>query len=292
MTARSTRQQVARAVESQAGPHIGDVVFVRLWQAGASRARLERLADASGFPTSYLPKGLTPDQAWQHACRTTRVDGYLLRPIAKDDKAIVWGAVREDVDPDETDLDYALESRLALLRANSQTVFEHPAHPVCVAIDAAYRGALDSITTEHVRAMVKRVCRDNGGVTIGTEFFVPGQHASLLRSMKNVVEQLGGSQLWLLPIHDTGESRETIDRAVRADLQDEITTLADEIAKFDDSTQESTLERRLERFSELRERARLYAGILTVTHDDLLTKVSELETTVARMIGAKETDNG
>lgn len=287
MTPQATRDQVNAAVQSQAGPHIGDVVFVRLWLASAPLSRLERLADEHGFPKSYLPKGLSPDQAWQHACRTTRVDGYLLRPIAKDEKAIVWGAVREDVDPDETDLDYALESRLALLRATEQTVFEDPQHPVCQAIAASYGDALDSITTEHIRAMVKRVCRDNGGVTIGTEFFVPGQHATLLRAMKAVVESLGDSQLWLLPIHDTGESRETIDRAARADLQSEITSLASEIAAFDDSTKATTLERRLERFAELRDRAQLYAGILSVTHDDLTNKITELETTVAGLIGAR-----
>ncbi len=270
-----------------AGPHLGDVVFIRLWQATAPRAELERLARRHRFPVDLLPQGMTAEQAWQHACRTTHVDGYLLRPITKDDKSIVWGAVREDVDPSETDLDYALESRLALLRASKQTVFETPTHPVCIAIDQAYQAVNGAITTDHIRAMVKRVCREAGGVPIGSEFFVPGEHAELLRAMRSVVESLGQSQLWLLPIHDTGDSRDTINRAVRASMEEDLASLAQEIRSFDDETRTTTLERRLEKFDEIRGRANLYAGMLEVAHDDLITRIGKMETKIAAMIGVK-----
>lgn len=286
-----TRPRNAREVRdamSGAGPHLGDVVFLRLWNANAPRVQLEAIADRHGFPKDLLPAGMSAEQAWQRACRSTKVDGYLIRPIAKTDKAITWGAVREDVDAAQTDLDYALETRFALLRANEATVYESQAHPVASAVANCYTALLGSVTTDQIRAMVRKVCRSRGGIAIGTEFFVPGAHATLLRAMQAVVEELGGSQLWLLPVHDSTESRQTLDRAMRSSLEDELTAIAKEIDSFDATTRATTLEARLEQFADLRSKATLYAGILETAHEDLNTRINQLQTKVREMIGIRD----
>lgn len=271
-----------------AGAHLGDVVFLRLWNATAPRARLEAIADRHGFPIDLLPAGMGAEQAWQRACRTTKVDGYLIRQIAKTDKAMTWGAVREDVDVAQTDLDYALETRFALLRANEATVYEDQQHPVADAVANCYTALVGSVTTDQIRTMVRKICRARGGIAIGTEFFVPGAHATLLRAMQAVVEELGGSQLWLLPVHDTEESRQTIDRAMRSNLEDDLTAIANEIDSFDASTRATTLETRLEQFADLRNKANLYAGILETAHEDLEARINQLQTKVREMIGIRD----
>lgn len=277
-----------RDAMSGAGPLLGDVVFLRLWNATAPRARLEAIADRHGFPTDLLPAGMTAEQAWQRACRTTKVDGYLIRTIAKTDKSLTWGAVREDIDVAQTDLDYALETRFALLRANEAAVYEDQQHPVADAVANCYTSLLGAVTTDQVRTMVRKVCRGRGGIAIGTEFFVPGAHATLLRAMQAVVEELGGSQLWLLPVHDTADSRQTLDRAVRSNLEDDLTAIANEIESFDATTRATTLETRLEQFADLRNKASLYAGILETAHGDLNERINQLQTKVREMIGIRD----
>ena len=277
-----------RDAMSNAGSHLGDVVFLRLWNATAPRVRLETIADQHGFPTDLLPSGMNAEQAWQRACRTTKVDGYLIRQIAKTDKAITWGAVREDVDVAQTDLDYALETRFALLRANEAIVHEDAQHSVAQAVANEYSVLLGCVTTDQIRSMVRSVCRDRGGIAIGTEFFVPGAHATLLRAMQAVVEDLGKSQLWLLPIHDTADSRQTLDRAMRASLEDDLTGIANEIDSFDATTRVGTMEHRLEKFAELRNKANLYAGILETAHGDLNERINQLQTKVRGMIGIRD----
>lgn len=288
--------QIVQAGAGGPGAHLGDVVFLRLWQATCARSRLETIATSAGFPVDLLPPGMGAEQAFQHALRSARVDGYMLRPISKDDRAIVWGAVREDADAVNNDLDYNLESRIALLRANEAIVYEVPDHPACHEVAGRFATLNGSVTTEQIRAMVKRVCKGRSGIPIGSDFFVPGTHAELLRAMKQVVEALGASQLWLLPIHDTAESRETIDRASRASLEDDLKALAQEIQEFDANTRGATMERRFERFAEIKQRASLYAGMLQVAHNDLLSNLDGMETRVRELIGVadrtEENNNG
>ena len=280
--------QEVRAALSGAGPHLGDLVALRLWQATAPRSHLEVIAQRHGFPTELLPPGMGVEQAWQAAIRGTRVDGYILRQIVKSDRAIVWGAVREDIDTSQTDLDYALETRLALLRATEGIVYEKPTHPVCQAVSDRHTELLGSVTTDQIRRMVRALCKDRGGIAIGSEFFVPGAHASLLRAMQKVVEELGGSQVWLLPIHDTGDSRQALERASQASLEDELTSLIEEIDGFDVNTRIGTMETRLSKFTELRNKAALYCVILETAHDDLNQKLDGLQTKVRKMIGIRD----
>jgi len=283
-------QEVIKAVQNDISNHLGDVLFPRFRNATTPYASLLAKAQQVGFPEEYLPQGLDPEQAWQYCCRrTTKLDDYLLRAVSKTADEIVWAVVRENKDKANKVLSYTQISNMTLNRHTGTVSAEHPEHPVVGAVLVNHAQMVGSVTTDQIRKMVQDVAQKLSGVPMGTCWFLPAVHGAITRAMKAMVEGLGASEMGLLPIYDSQESRQGISDAVRADLQDEINACKEEIANFtQDSTRIGTLERRLAKFDELRNRAKLYSAMVEVIHDDLDQEISKLEASVAEMIGVKK----
>jgi len=284
-----TRHSAAQIVDSlqTAGVHLGDLVFYRLWEATSPRERVLHIAGEVGFPEDLVPKGMDDDAAWTRAMRLVHEEGYLIRPVAKDAEHITWAVVAETADTTNNDLEYATTSRMTLHRKTGKRLYENRAHPVCKRVDSKFLELRGSVTTDQIRSTMKRICKDNEGIPIGTEWFVPGNHAQLLRSMRDLVNRLGGSEVWLLPVHDTADTRDTLTGAFRSTMADELAALKREIEDFDETSRIDTLERRLETFESLRSRAALYEGMLEVAHDDLDKTIQRLQRKVSKMLGVK-----
>lgn len=260
---------------------------MRLWQATTSHTRLANIAAQTGFPVEHLPKGLDTEGAFHHAMRFTHLpDGWLLRPVTKNDVQIVWAAVNEAVDQNR--LKYPTQTRVTYSRVDDCVRYEDPTHPIAQDVKKTILLHEDAVTTRMVRRMINTVCRKSGGIPIGNEFFVPSEHSATMRAMRSVVGALGDSQVWLLPIYDDDDARDTLSKAYRSSMEDELKDLAEDIEKFSQDTRRNALERRLQEFETIRQRASLYSGMLSVAQEDLLGKVGELERSVAAMLGAKK----
>lgn len=276
---------------STEGQYLGDIVFARLLRASTTHNDLVTMVPGCLVP--HIPNGATPEQAFRRAVRKLSDScGYLLRTIQETDAHITVGIVREDPDEVRKDLDYALEGRIAFIKTSNDVIYDAPQHPVSAEFKELYEGQIGICTTEQIRGMIKAYCRAAHGTPMGTDWFVPAR-AEELREIKELVAKLGTgeAQMWLMPIHDSVDARETLDSAMKATLEAEISDLATEIAAFTANTRRHALENRLETFEGLRTRAKLYAGMLSVTHKDLNAQIDSLETHVARLLGAKETDN-
>lgn len=279
-------REIVETARAQRGVCLGDIVFVRLRDATVRHTKLERLATSNNFPVEHLPEALNQEQAFQTAMRRLSAKGYLVRPVVKDEKAIVWAAVKEEVDKDAQELAYQQETRLAYLRGEERTHYEHPQHKIATEAEQAYQELIGAVTTDRIRAMVTTVCSQVGsGIPIGTEWFVPSASAELLRQMKGVIESLGNSELWLLPIHDSQDACSALNSAVRATIEEQIRELQEEIREFTSDTRQSTIETRIDRFAELRSKAELYAGILQVTHEDLTDTIGRMERKLSGLLG-------
>jgi len=291
MTPREANEVIRAAqAQQQGGKHLGDIVFPRFRNATTKHADLVNMANANQFPEKLLPDGMNPDQAWQYACRrATGMEDHLLRQISKTKGEITWGLVREEKDEHNNILHYNQVSRLTLNRDTGNPTYSDPYNPHVRKVDAKFNELVGSVTTDDVRKMVVDVCKDKSGVPVGTAWFVPAAHADLMRSMRAVVEQLGESEMWLLPIYDSEEARDSIGKATRADLQEQINEIKAEIEEFSaEQTRPSTLKRRLARFEELRKVAKLYAGMVQMVHTDLEEQIGKMEKTVADMLGLKQ----
>jgi hypothetical protein len=217
------------------------------------------------------------------------MDGYLVRFISKSADSIVWALVREDKDVITNKVTYSQVTTITLNR-NSGCVCQDIYHVFAQNLVDQYHALVGAVCTEDVRKMVESTCKEHDAVPVGTAFFVPAASAELMRSMQAFVNQLGESELWLLPVFDSVESRESIAKACKSDLQEQINDIRAEVAAFSvEETRPSTLERRLRKFDELRSKASLYASLVSSVHDDLLGDISALETTVSNMLNLKKT---
>jgi hypothetical protein len=99
------------------------------------------------------------------------------------------------------------------------------------------------------------------------------------------VSKVGHNTVYQLPIYDAPLVRNTLSDVARASLDDEIRALQEELDGFDDKTRQSTMERRLNRFDELRSRVALFAGVLSFKADDLQKKLEQANRDLRVMLG-------
>jgi len=118
---------------------------------------------------------------------------------------------------------------------------------------------------------------------------VPAVYAAELRRLQGAVEKIGTSRVHVLPVHESQDASRALGAIATASLEAELAQLQAEIAAFVSMPPErtSTLTRRLEAFAVLRERAKLYRGVLAITVTDLDRQLDEMSATVAGMINKK-----
>ena len=115
--------------------------------------------------------------------------------------------------------------------------------------------------------------RESGGV-----YFVPATHQATLDALCAVVEAAGNNQTFLLPIVDSVEGKKTLRKVAKRSLDDEIRQLHEELQRFDrEKVRESTLQRKLDGFDELRSRVNLFARVLSFKADSLNNKISGIQ---------------
>jgi hypothetical protein len=114
---------------------------------------------------------------------------------------------------------------------------------------------------------------------------VPAVYAAELRRLQGAIEKSGRPGSMFCPC----TRARTLGAIATASLEAELAQLQAEIATFVSVPPErtSTLTRRLEAFAALRDRAKLYRGVLAITVTDLDRQLDEMSATVAGMINKK-----
>jgi hypothetical protein len=269
------------------GAHIGDICFPRFRGATVKRDVLIAKAQAVGFPEKYIPEAMDQEAAWLYTMRSSHMgrQGFLVRPVSKTDGKIIFELVAEVCDKDGTARnEYRHISTLTLHRATGVAEYEVAMHAQVQILAMDYADAIGSVPTEKIRKMVCDTAAELNGVAVGTAWFVPAMHSETVQAMNQLIAGLGESELWLLPLYDSPESREGVNKAVRAGLEDKIREIRAEMESFTSDTRPSTMARRFETFTAIRDTAKLYADILEMTHEDLLLQVAELEGSLKQMI--------
>jgi hypothetical protein len=244
------------------------------WDLGNNRVEHSALtarADEAGLDRTLLPSAVKPatafKRAWRAAARRAS-DDVLLREIAETPDQLVVAVVREH--PDVLNLD--LLERHDILDALG-ALFEH----------------YSAVTTEDVRAMVLGFVRKSG-LSIrhaGGVYFIPPALSQTLTALTDVLRAIGSNTTWALPIANLGDAAATLGSLARETLDAEIGAVEQELSAFDASdvdTRDSTLQRRLKKFDELRARTNLMAGALAFRADALHEKLIALENDVKRKL--------
>ncbi|MBI1948598.1 MAG: hypothetical protein HYS27_23120 [Deltaproteobacteria bacterium] len=263
------------------------------WDLGNNRVDHRILlehADKAGLDKSLLPSAVKPATAFKRAWRAAarRIgDGLLLREIAETPDQIVVAVVREHPDVLNLDLRYEVLARATFAKSTDSIALLEK-HPILDGLGALF-DHFSAITTEDVRAMVLGFVRKSG-LSIrhaGGVYFIPPSLSDTLRALTEVLRSIGGNTTWALPVADLGDAAAMLGSLARETLDAEIGAVEAELAAFDArdvDTRDSTLQRRLKKFDELRGRTNLMAGALSFRADALLEKLVTLEGAVKRRL--------
>jgi hypothetical protein len=198
------------------------------------------------------------------------------------------GVVHEESDPSTRDLAYEVVSRITFDKTSGSIAVDRE-HSVAGQIRRLYQLHLDH-STEDVRGMLTSflaeagiALRESGGV-----YFVPHRFEATLDALCKVVEDAGGNTCSRLPVLDTPAGRDTLQSVANRSLEDELTALQEELARFDEGTvRASTLERRIEAFDALRSRVRLFSGVLQFKATELLDRIAFVQRGLHEVLAEK-----
>jgi len=285
-----TLQNHFNAVQSvdPAVPHLGDITFWALHEAETDRATLEQVWVAAGLNRDLLPPPQTPEKALRQAVRSlTSEHGRMLRQHPDTASRLTYSVVREIFESDDGP-EYARVSKFELDRTTGILTGD-PTDPTFTAVQTAYQHFSSVATSREIMVLITNTLKSFSAVTLrdsGGVYWVPRTSSAGLRQMKDAIEKIGKSRVFLLPVFDTAEANATLQAAAQASLDAEVADLTKEIEAFqlEGTRGPAVLERRLERFEELRARAHLYGGILNVTAKDLDAAVLVLEDSVNTML--------
>lgn len=263
------------------------------WDLGNNRIEhgaLKDIAQQARLPDELLPPPVKAVNAFRRAWRAAarRVDTEtLLRQVAETPDQIVVAVVREQPDVTNLDLRYQVLARASFDKKRERVVILERT-PITESVETLF-AHYSAVTTEDIRTMVLAFVRKSG-LSIrhaGGVYFIPPALSDALRALTDVLKATGPNTVWALPVANLGDAGKTLASLARETLDAEIGVVERELAAFDArdiETRDSTLERRLKKFEELRGRTNLMAGALSFRADALLEKLTALEGDVKRRL--------
>lgn len=282
-----------RSILSQGSHFLGDLVWWSLADAQVERGNLESYWHDAGLPPELLPEPPTVDRSLRCAVRECAVGQHdrLIRLGKDDDNELVFAIVRESRHADGS-VSFAQEGRIFLNKKTEGIADDAPGHPLVVAIHAAFTRLRTTHTPDDVRRAMLRTLnaaaavslRDNGGV-----YWIPSPHAELVRRLRDAIERIGASKVFILPVHRSAESERALGSVARGAIEQELAALQSELDQFLANPPEraSTLVRRLDTFELLRAKAVLYRDVLKVHVDDIDSKLTVLSNAVEGLLSTK-----
>jgi hypothetical protein len=266
------------------GEHLGTLMWWSLEGNRISHDDLKALASKNNLPSNYLPNEVKPHSAFKRAIRhtTTKLDkDLMLRTINDDKNEIVVGVVHERKDTTAKELRYNTRAKVTFKKANG-TIHSDQDHPAVDDVKALYRQHLDH-DTDDIRTMMTNFLK-KAGVSLrqaGGVYFVPASFQPILDALCGTVEKTGSNQTYQLRVFDTKESKATLAKVTQAGFEAEINQIQEALEKFEfDKARESTLEKKLAGFEELRAKAEMFASVLNFKADKINSKIDRIKAIV------------
>jgi hypothetical protein len=267
------------------GDLLGGVFWWSLSENSVSHANLVALARQNGVPEKYLPNEIKPHQAFKRAVKhaATMIEkGEMLRYIDDNDAEIVVGLVKEEQLKVQKDLAYALVEKITFEKLTGKFLHEGAQTKALESIKDLYQQHLDHMTDD-IRKLITTFLGDSG-VKLresGGVYFVARSGLPILDAVCAVVDQTGKNKTYQLPIIDTPDGKGALQEVAQKGLEDEIRQLKDEIEKFDvKKVRQSSLDRKLKQFDDLRGRVRLFSDLLSFQADELNGKISYMQAVI------------
>lgn len=186
------------------------------------------------------------------------------------------------------DIDFDIEFRCAFnktARANntpaSEMIYiEKPDHPVARRIAHMYDEMSVSYTVNDIRAAFQAAFESWHGFSTlahGGMWFLPSCAWDKARAWQKALKAMGHQPI-LIPIFDSEDSRGELQELAASSVEAAVKMLKQELEAFstkDSKTRLSTIEKRFEKFQDLKDKTALYREVLGLEIQELDTKIDE-----------------
>lgn len=284
------------------GDFIGSLIWWSLSDNHVDFSTLESYAKAFGYPERYLPNEVTPisafRRAWKDASKRMSA-GLMLRSIGDTPQSIQIALVKEERNTSQSTLDH--EQLLAIIfdkkdhtisvdftAIHKYTATELANHEVVTLVRERYQHHL-LLTTEDMRKLITNFVhakgislRESGGV-----YFIPAPEQPTLESMTELVHKVGRNQVVFMPFYDSPQAQAVLSGLAKESIAQDIQRLEEELDQLasDDKTRESTLQRRLELYEDLKSRVATFNMVLEVQADEFNNKIHDLQNKLRTQLG-------
>lgn len=271
---------------------------------------LDRLTH-SGL-AAFAPPAIAAADAFRRATHTVerlhaeqeagRCVNWLVREVRADADQIVRQLVKETVNAAQIRLDY--QPLLALMLDKDTGAFvqealcahvDAAAYEAAQAAHAAYQRYREVYQGRHLRDLAFRVLKSLNPVSVrpsGGVYFVPGSGTETLRQLQTFMATLSPSQLWTLPVADSGDSRHVITQALGDTVAQTAERVVGDLARLL-ARQGSVSDREQARaVSEFKRLQTAVAEYQTLLDDRLLSAQAALDAATAQMRTLLASDQG
>ena len=254
-----------------------------------SRADIRSHLLSHGLPEDIQDADLSPQAAFGNALGRTRLaDGWKIEREEKRSRSALLfrqtGKGTGRVDHAQVLLS-AGDSGIETIPDRASLTQEQA--DVLAPLDAQYAKAMSYVTPSELQETVREaITKWFGGVRIrehsGT-FWTPREAESDVRAFRLVVEQLGGTRMVCLPVHDLDGMQQEIGRDVATGFDREV---ADLVAKLgeDGTTSARGLEARADDLRELKARVAVARYVLASQADRLADALADAQSAVEERI--------
>jgi len=300
-----TRDDALAAVLAQnEGRHLGDLCGWSL-SGTINQEEARRIADELGLGDDFQFPKLSPNSAYRRAVRKAVQSGardeerYEAVKVEDTADKIVHSIVRKDVISKFSgtislkDAGFQTEAQVAFNKRTQSLDMDKP-HHIVEQVKYFYQELCVVFKPDDVRVAFQRAFNKWGGIRMldsGGLWWVPAPYAERVRLWKEFMERTRNSTL-ILPVFDTQETVEGLRRMTEETIEGQLEKIKTQLLGFadrEDTTRTSTLEARVQRFDELRDKAELYERLLGHNMASLKQQVAAAQRSLVeslRKIGA------
>jgi len=292
---------VAKMMDAQKGKHVGSIVMWTLLSPSVSTADLKALYAKHGLDwDAWGPEALDGEVTFHKAIAEAKrtVTGWRFVTLLDGKEKKVIGVVQESVDKAKEDVKYRTDwttdaVKITYDKVNAAVKTTNPAHPVAKVVASTYKKLEDLYTTPDFTRFLVRNIKENGGAiqlrATGGTYFMPSSNYDLVLKHKAVVEECG-VEFTVLNVKEDEISRQDLGRSAMRSMGEELKELELELQGWKDTPPRAdTIGRRLEAYKALKGKAEMYASMLQIKADDLLTGLSACTKKAREVLGVVET---
>jgi hypothetical protein len=271
---------------------IGYLTWFDCEEARITPMELKRLFNQHGLDDKYIPQDIKPKNAFQKACRkaitkvghTSDDRRSVVKLIVDGMEKTIYGIVDLNVNQVKENITPDFSDKVWFEKSGWAVNYEH-GHPTAKVIKQLYTQMCGEYTTRDISRMIVRGMDKMCSVQLrraGVIYFVPTQMSQDLQALQAVVNNIGHCDMKVFAVGNGHGNAMGVEREARSQINDKIATMKVDIDELKQSIEDGTIkgkaiensiEVRLRRYRELKERCGILSDALKFKAEGLMEEI-------------------